>query len=154
MNVLAAVRPDSWNFPLFLHIAGAMFLVASLIVALYSIRIARTRGDQPAVQWAYRTLWRGVLPSYIVMRVGAEWIVSKEKLTDSEDAWIGIGYISSDLGLLLIIIATVIAGLAARKTKQGNSVSGSAGLAVSAGIAGLLVLVYVVTIWAMTTKPT
>jgi hypothetical protein len=154
MSVVAAIRPSNWDFALFIHIAGAMFLVASLIIAADSIRIARTKGDQPATQWAYRTMWRGVLPSYIVMRVGAEIIVSKEKLSDSDDAWIGIGFITSDLGLLLIIIATVIAGLAARKAKAGESVSGSKGLAVSGGLATFLVLVYVVTIWAMTTKPT
>ena len=31
MSVLATVRPDSWNFPLFVHVLGAMILVAGLV---------------------------------------------------------------------------------------------------------------------------
>jgi hypothetical protein len=30
MSILAVVRPDSWNFPLFLHVLGAMILVGGL----------------------------------------------------------------------------------------------------------------------------
>jgi cytochrome b561 len=151
---LAVVRPGAWDFPLFLHIAGAMALVASLVVALYAIRIARERGDQPAAQFAFRTLWRFTLPAYIVMRVGAQWIVSKEKLEDSKDAWIGIGFGTSDLGLLLLIIGLILTGLMARRAKQGTSVAGTVQLRAAGIIAGLLVLAYLVTIWAMTTKPT
>jgi hypothetical protein len=151
---LAVVRPDSWDFPLFLHIGGAMALVASLIVALYAVRIARERGDQPAAQFAYRVLWRFTLPAYIVMRVGAQWIVSKEKLEDSNDAWIGIGFLTSDAGLLLVIAGLILTGLMARRAKQGTSVAGAGQLRAAGIIAGILVLAYLVTIWAMTTKPT
>jgi cytochrome b561 len=152
--MLAVVRPSAWNFPLFLHVGGAMALVASLVVALYAIRIARTRGDQPAAQFAFRVLWRFTLPAFIVMRVSAEWIASKEKLENSDDAWIGIGFIVSDLGLLLLIIGLVLTGLMARRAKQGTSVAGAAQLRAAGIIAGILVVAYVVTIWAMTTKPT
>jgi hypothetical protein len=154
MSTLAAVRPDSWNFPLFFHVAGAMALVASLVVALYAIRIARTRGDQPAAQFAFRTLLRFTLPSYLVMRIGAQVIANKEKLEDSKDAWIGIGFITSDLGLLLLIAGLVLTGLAARRAKAGTSVAGSTGLRAATILAGILIAAYVVAIWAMTTKPT
>ena len=33
MSVLAVIRPDSWFWPLFLHIAGAMVLVGALMLA-------------------------------------------------------------------------------------------------------------------------
>jgi hypothetical protein len=150
---LAIVRPDAWNFPLFLHVGGAMALVSSLVVALYAIRIARQRGDQPAAQFAFRVLWRFTLPAFIVMRVGAAWIVSKEKLEDSNDAWIGIGFTTSDIGLLLLIIGLVLTGLIARRAKQGTSVAGAGQLRAAGVLAGLLILAYLVTIWAMTTKP-
>jgi hypothetical protein len=153
MELLAVVRPGSWNWALFLHVGGAMALVASLIMALYAIRIARTRGDQPAAQFAFRVLWRFTLPSYIVMRVGAQIIASKEKLEDSDDAWIGIGFLTSDFGLLLLLIGLLLTGLMARRAKSGTSVAGAAQLRVAAGIAGLLVVAYIVAIWAMTTKP-
>jgi hypothetical protein len=151
--MLAIVRPDAWNLPLFIHIAGAMSLVATLILAGYSLRIARTRGDQPAVEFAFRVLWRGVLPAYLVMRIGAQLIVSKEKLENSNDAWIGIGFITSDAGLLLVLVGILLTGLAARKAKQGTSVAQSTGLLVATIFTGLLVAAYVVAVWAMTTKP-
>jgi hypothetical protein len=150
---LAALRPDAWNFPLFLHLAGAMALVGSLVVALYAIRIARERGDQPAAQFAFRVLWRFTLPAYLVMRIGAQWIVSKENLENSNDAWIGIGFITSDAGLLLLVAGMVLTGLIARRAKQGTSVVGAGQLRAAGVIAGILVLAYLVAIWAMTTKP-
>jgi hypothetical protein len=151
--LLAAIRPDAWNFPLFVHVAGAMALVASLVVASYAIRIARERGDQPAAQFAFRTLWRFTLPAYIVMRVGAEWIASKEHLEDSNDAWIGIGFTVSDLGLLLLLVGILLTGLMARRAKQGRSVAATGQLRAAGVLAGILVLAYLVAIWAMTTKP-
>jgi cytochrome b561 len=152
--VPATVRPDAWNFPLFLHVGGAMALVASLVMALYTIRVARDRGDQPAAQFAFRTLWRFTLPAYIVMRVGAQWIVSKEHLENSKDAWIGIGFSTSDLGLLLLLIGLLLTGLMARRAKQGTPVAGAGQLRAAGILAGILLVAYIVTIWAMTTKPT
>jgi hypothetical protein len=151
--LLAVIRPDAWNFPLFVHVGGAMALVASLVVALYAIRIARERGDQPAAQFAFRALWRFTLPAYIVMRVGAQWIASKEHLEDSNDAWIGIGFTVSDLGLLLLLVGILLTGLMARRAKQGGSVAAAGQLRAAGVLAGILVLAYLVAIWAMTTKP-
>jgi hypothetical protein len=150
--MLAIVRPDSWNLPLFMHVAGAMALVGSLIVASYSLRIARTRGDQPAVDFAFRTLRSAVLPSYLVMRVGAQWIQSKENVAD-DATWLGIGFITSDMGLLVLLIGLLLTGLAARRTKAGASVAGSTGLRVATILTGILIAAYVVAVWAMTTKP-
>jgi cytochrome b561 len=152
--MIAVVRPDAWNFPLFVHVGGAMALVASLVMALYAIRIARTRGDQPAAQFAFRVLWRFTLPAFIIMRLGAQWIVSKEDLENSNDAWVGIGFSVSDFGLLLLIIGLVLTGLMARRARQGTSVAGTTQLAVAGVVSGLLVAAYLVAIWAMTTKPT
>ncbi len=40
MSILAAVRPDSWNFPLFLHVLGAMILVGGLLTGVSSLAFA------------------------------------------------------------------------------------------------------------------
>lgn len=154
MSVLAVVRPGSWNWALFLHIGGAMALVASLILALYAIRIARERGDQPAAEFAFRVLLRFTLPAYVVMRVGAQIIASKEHLENSKDAWIGIGFMVSDAGLLLLVVGLVLTGLMARRAKAGSSVAGTTQLRVAGVLAGVLIAAYIVAIWAMTTKPT
>jgi len=85
------------------------------------------------------------------MRAGAEWIASKEGYTDSNATWIGIGQSSADIGLLLLVIATVLAGLAVRRTAR-NEIAGPLGR-VPAGLVSLLLVAYLVAIWAMTSKP-
>jgi hypothetical protein len=146
---LATIRPGSWNLPLFVHIAGAMLLVAALVVVAAAMGAAVRRGDGALelTRVAYRALLVGVLPAYVVMRAGAEWIVSKEGVGDA--SWVGVGYTTADGGLLLAIIAAVLAW---RATRRGDDAPGGAGRAVVV-LAGVLVLAYAVAIWAMTTKP-
>jgi hypothetical protein len=147
----ATIRPDGWDVALFVHVAGAMLLVATLVVVLALSAGALRRGDGTEVltRLAFRGLLLGVIPAYVVMRVGAEWIASKEGLGDSDASWIGIGYSTADGGLLLAIIATVVAWRAARRGEAGP---GGLGRAVVV-LAGVLIVAYGVTIWAMATKP-
>ena len=89
-----------------------------------------------------------MLPAYILMRGGAEWIGSKEDVPDDVD-WIGIGYSVADGGLLLTIIAAVLAWRAARRGAAGPGGLGRAVLV----LAAVLIVAYGVAIWAMTAKP-
>ena len=155
MSVIAAIRPDEWNFPLFLHLIGAMVMVGALVTAAYFLFSARREGSFDLVRLGFRSLLCAALPAYIVMRVGAQLIVDKEGLEDSEDAWIGIGFLTSDLGALLLIAATIITWLAVRRAGRGvpgATVTGR-GPGVAAWLTGVLVVAYVIAIWAMTTKP-
>ena len=147
------VRPSSWNPLLFIHVFGAMLLVATMVLAIYSLVLARRRGDEPATRFAFRTLFMGVLPAYIVMRVGAQLIVDKEKLSDSKATWIGLGFSISDAGALLLLVTLLLAGLSARSAKGGTAVAGAKRLRVATILSGILVVAYVVAIYAMTTKP-
>jgi hypothetical protein len=147
--MLALIRPDSWDVPLFVHVAGAMLLVGALVVVLAVSAAALRRGDGAAVltRLAFRGLVLGVLPAYVVMRAGAEWVASKESIDDP--TWIGIGYGAADGGLLLAIAAAVLAWRAARRGAAGPGGMGRAVVVLSA----LLLVAYVVAIWAMTAKP-
>ena len=148
----AAVRPDSWNFPLFLHVLGAMVLVALLATAAV-VLVVSLRGDDraPALRLAFRTLLIGAIPAYLVMRVGAEWVASKEHLEDSEASWIGIGYSVADGGMLLLIVLTILTGIANRRARRGGQPTGLARWAT--GLTLLLIVAYGVALWAMSTKP-
>jgi hypothetical protein len=149
MTPLAAIRPGAWNLPFFVHVGGAMLLVAALVVVAAAMGGAVRRGDGALelTRLAYRALLLGVLPGYVVMRAGAEWIVSKEGVGDA--SWVGVGYSTADGGLLLVVIAAVLAW---RATRRGADAPGSPGRAVMA-LAGVLLVAYVVAIWAMTAKP-
>jgi heme A synthase len=149
---LAAVRPDSWNFPLLLHVLGAMVLVALLAVAAVVLSAALRSDDRAgALRLAFRTLLIGAIPAYLVMRLSAEWTASKENLEDADFAWINIGYSVADGGLLVLIVMTVLAGIASRRAKRGDSPSGLVRWA--NGLALLLIVAYAVALWAMATKP-
>jgi hypothetical protein len=146
MIVLDAFRPDSWNFPLLLHIAGATVFFGAIAVAAVT-QLASARAPQPELlqRVAFRTLLIVGLPAYIVFRIGAQWLLSKEP-DDFDPAWIGIGFIVSDLGALLFVIALILAGLAVRKRNEW--------LVKSSGVLSAVILVaLVVAVWAMGAKP-
>ena len=142
------MRPDSWNFPLLLHIAGAAVLFGSVASAVVST-FAADRVAEPDFmrRLAFRSLLIVGLPAYIVMRVGAEWLYSKGFDELEEDpTWIGIGYTVADLGLLIFVIALALAGVASWRRHSG--------LGKAAGLLGALLLVgMVIAVWAMGAKP-
>jgi hypothetical protein len=96
----------------------------------------------------FRTWLVGVLPAYVLMRVGAEWIASEENVPDDVD-WVGIGYAVADGGLLLTIIAIILAWRARRRGAAGPGGLGRAVLV----LAAVLIVAYGVAIWAMAAKP-
>ena len=147
MSLLAAIRPDDWNIALFVHILGAMLLVGALVLVIAALA-ARD------IRLGYRALLLGVLPGWIVMRGGAQWIASKEGLDEGDvPAWVDLGFIVSDPLLLFLIISTVCAGIAARRERRGEAAGG--GLrTVALVLVALMLVASVVAIWAMTTKPT
>jgi hypothetical protein len=153
ISVLAAVRPDSWNFPLFVHVLGAMVLVGGLLTGATAIAFAR--GDARFLRLGYWTLLAIALPGYIVMRIGAHWIYSKEGWDDlpdevDEPAWLGIGWIVADLGALLTLVALILGGIGVRRLRSG----GGAGLIkASMVIAWIVLAAALVAVWAMSGKP-
>jgi len=156
--LLAAIRPDSWNYALFLHVLGAMILVGALITAVTAQVLSWKRGGgvDAAVyaRLAFKTLLFVGIPAYVAMRIGAEWIYSKEHWADvpNEPDWIGIGYITADLGALLLLTSVILAGFGARRLARADS--GPSIMARSAGVLAIVVLAaYLVAVWAMTAKP-
>jgi hypothetical protein len=150
------IRPDSWNFPLFVHVAGAMAVTAAVVTAAASLMLAwRADGDdQLAItRFGFRTLLYAGIPAWFVMRFGAEWIVSRENIpSDNEPGWVGIGYITAEPSGLLILLATILTWLGLRRLRSGGVGGGLA--KTGTVLASLAVALYVVAIWAMTTKPT
>lgn len=153
--MLAAIRPDNWNLPLLLHVLGAMLLVGSLVAAVGALVLAwrRDTGDWLLRRLGFRVLLFATIPAYFLMRIPAQWIYNKENLDDAdpEPAWIAFGYIPADLGLPLLVIGIVLAGLSVRSARKGG---GGQTLARIATVLGAIMLVaYIVSIWAMTAKP-
>jgi hypothetical protein len=150
---LAILRPDEWDFPLLVHVLGAMLLVGTLTVALTILVGAWRRKGDPTEAAAMRrvgfqTLLVAAIPSYVVMRVGAEWIASEEELDEAEAEWVDVGYITADIGAVVLIAATAVAWVAVRRGAAGGPLG-----RVSAVLVGVLIAAYLVAVWVMTTKP-
>ena len=151
MSWVGAVRADSVNFPLFLHVLGAMLLVGTLLAVAMAIVLEwrRPEGAPGLARLALRTLLIGVVPTYVLMRIGAEWSAAEEDWP-GEPAWLDIGYITADAGAVLILVCVVLAAVGLRKLRGG----GGRMLARSVGVISVVLLAaYVVAVWAMTTKP-
>jgi hypothetical protein len=150
MSLLAAIRPDSWNWALLVHVTGALILVGGLVTAGGAAAVARRDDTGTLRRFSYRALLLIALPGFIVMRGGAQWIYDKEGLTGDDPTWIGIGFGASDLGGLLLLIALVLGGIGLRRSRRGL---GDGLLRASGVIALVLLVLYTVAVWAMAGKP-
>jgi hypothetical protein len=145
--VLASIRPDSWNFPLFLHVAGAAVFFGVVAIAALA-QLTATRAAEPELlrRVAFRSMLIVGVPAYIVFRIGAEWIRNKEIGDATDPNWVGIGYAVADIGLLVFVVALILAGIAVRKPKGWLTQT-------SGVLSAILFIALIVAIWAMGAKP-
>ena len=150
MSALAAIRPDSWNLPLLLHVGGAMILVGATLTGASALAFAR--GNVRLVRLGYWTLLTVGVPGWVLMYVGANWIYSKEGLDDAPigSAWTAIGFVVAEAGGLLFLVSLVAGGLGVRRLREGN---GARLLTATMLISLVLLAAYVVAVWAMSAKP-
>jgi hypothetical protein len=144
--LIALIRPDSWNFPLFVHVFGAIALFGSVgTLVLLSFAAQRIPAQAAfARRLAFITLLAVVWPSYIVMRGGAQWIYAKEDLHPDFPTWVAIGVGVGDGGIVALLILTLLAWLARRRAWAGSFF---------AGLSALYLVALGVAWWAMSAKP-
>jgi hypothetical protein len=151
MTVVAAIRPDSWDFPLFLHVFGAMVLTGGLLTGASSLGFAR--GDARFLRLGYWSLLAVSLPGWVLMRAGAQWIASKEGWTKKgvpSPTWLDIGYLLADVGGLILLVSLVVGGIGLYRLRRGQ---GSGLLKTTLVLSIVLLAAYVVAVWAMAGKP-
>jgi hypothetical protein len=151
MTLIAATRPDSWDFPLFVHVLGAMILVGGLLTGASSLAFAR--GDVKFLRLGYWSLLAVALPGWLLMRIGAEWIASREGWTKEgvpSPTWLDIGFILADAGGLILLVSLITGGIGVRRLRAGKG----AGLLKATLVLSIALLgAYVVAVWAMAGKP-
>jgi hypothetical protein len=142
--MLAILRPDSWNFPLFLHVLGATVLTGATAAVLVG---AVSEGRWPWLRLVVaRTLLLAVFPAWILMRLAGAWEDSKSPIGD-DSTWLGIGYIVGDAGLVLLIVATILGAVAVRRPQRTWPIR------TVAVITGVYFVALLVAMFAMTGKP-
>jgi hypothetical protein len=155
MSVLAAIRPDDWNFPLLLHVLGAMLLVGGLTCAVTALWLG-WRGDSATFsRLGFRSLLFVAFPAWWLMRIPGQWIGSKEGLGEGDDdpAWLGIGYITAEGGGLLILISIILTGIGVRRMRRSAQPRPSLLVRIGTVLITIALAAYVVAVWAMSTKP-
>ena len=150
MSVLASIRPDDWNFPLFLHVFGAMILVGATLTAGSALAFAR--GDARIMRLGYWSLLAVGLPGWVLMYLGAQWNYSKEGLDEApiDSAWTAIGFVVAEAGGLLFLISLILGGVGVYRLRSGK---GTGLLKATMVISVVLLAAYVVAVWAMAAKP-
>jgi hypothetical protein len=154
----AVIRASDVEFPLFVHVLGAMLLVGALFTAAVALVLGWRReqaGDVATLtRFGLWTIAVGAVPAWIVMRIGAQWTYSEAGWDDVEEepAWLGIGFITAEAGGLLILISLILAIVGLRRTPGEGTAPSTIGRVV--GILSLVVLAaYLVAVWAMSAKP-
>jgi hypothetical protein len=142
--MLAIVRPDSWNFPLFLHVLGAI-TVTGATAAAFILAVSARRWPWMRSVLA-RTMVLAVFPAWLLMRLGGAWEDSRSPIGD-DSTWLGIGYIVGDAGFVLLIVAMILSAVGRRRPERGWPVSAVA------VITGVYLAALLVAMFAMTGKP-
>jgi hypothetical protein len=152
VSVLAAIRPDDWDFPLFVHVLGAMILVGGLLSSASVLAFARD--EVRSLRLGYWALLAVAAPGWIIMRIGADRIYTEEGWDDIPDddqpGWLGIGFLAADVGGPILLLSLVLGGVGVYRLREGK---GSGLLRVTLVLALILLAAYIVAVWAMAGKP-
>ena len=135
--MIAAVRPHGWDFPLFLHVFGAMTLFGIVLAALIASVAGLPRATFSSLLAA--------LPAWAVALAGAYWIESDEHLSGSNAAWLGIGHAVLEPGLVVLLAAL---GTAFWWRRSGKALAGR----FAAGLSALYLILLAVAWLAMSGK--
>jgi hypothetical protein len=128
-----------------------MILVGGLLAGASSLALAR--GDVKFLRLGYRSLLAVALPGWLLMRIGAEWIASREGWTAEgvpTPTWLGIGFILADAGGLILLVSLIVGGVGVRRLRAGQ---GATLLRTTLVLSVVLLGAYVVAVWAMAGKP-
>jgi hypothetical protein len=153
-ELLAAIRPDDQSFALLLHLVGATVAFGALLASATSLVLAR--GDTRLLRLGYFSLLLVGLPGLILLRLAGEWLYRLQNWDDlpeqiDEPTWLQIGFIVADGGGLLLLLALALGGIGVYRLRNGK---GGAGLLKATMVIALILIVaYVVAVWAMTGKP-
>jgi hypothetical protein len=153
-DVVAAIRPDEQSFALLLHLVGATVVFGALLACATSLVLAR--GETRLLRLGYLSLLFVGLPGLILLRVAGEWLYRLQNWDElpeqiDEPAWLQIGFVVADWGGLLFLLALALGGVGVYRLRSGK---GGAGLLKATMVIALVLIVaYVVAVWAMTGKP-
>jgi hypothetical protein len=152
--MLAAIRPDIQDFALLLHLVGATVVFGSLLTSATCLVLAR--GDTRLLRLGYFSLLLVGLPGLILLRLAGQWLYQLQKWNDlpsqfARPAWLDVGFIVADWGGILFLVALVLGWVGIHRLRRDSG--GALLLRATMVISLVLIVGYVVAVWAMTGKP-
>jgi hypothetical protein len=155
MTVLGLIRADEVNFPLLLHVLGAMLLVGGLTGAVTAFLLGWRRDSATLSRLGFWSLLAVAFPSWWLMRIAGQWTGSREGLGDLDEdpTWLGIGYITAEAGGLLLLVSIVLTGIGVRRLRRADAPGPSTLVRIGAVLTTIVLAAYLVAVWAMTVKP-
>jgi len=169
VGVFPRAKDFSINFPLLVHITGAMILVGGVLGGAAALLLAR--GDARRLKLGYYSLLFVALPGLIVTKIGATMIWHKESTHSlvgaafphsNDPRWIEVGGTALDGGGALLVGALIVGWFGLRrldgmtdflaKVPVVGKWTGATYLKLTTIISVVLLAGYVAAIWAMSTK--
>ena len=152
--MLAAIRPHGQDLPVLLHIIGATFAFGGLLASVTSLALAR--GQVRLLRLGYFSLLFVVAPGWLLMWIAGEWAYHKEGWNGlpgqvRNAAWLRIGFVVGDYLGLLFLVTLLVGAIGVIRLRRGQGGTGLLKLTMVSGL--VLVLAFVVAVWAMTGKP-
>jgi prolipoprotein diacylglyceryltransferase len=171
VGVFPRAKDFNINFPLLVHITGAMILVGGMLGAASALVLAR--GDERKLKLGYYSLLFVAFPGMVLTKIGATGIWAKESPHNligaafphrDDPRWIEIGGTALDGGGALLVLALILGWFGVRRMAGAEhdlltriplvkKLSGETLLKLTTAISVILLVGYVLAIWAMSTKP-
>jgi hypothetical protein len=157
-DALADLRPNNFNFALFIHVLGATILVGGVLTAASAFAFAR--GSVRQLRFGWFVLLFVALPGLALAKLGATAIWNKESahsfigsaFPHSDDPrWIEIGGTALDGGGVGLVLALILGWIGLRRMREGKG--GEGYLKLTMLISFALLAGYFLAIWAMAGKP-
>jgi len=143
--IVASYCGKTCGGPLYVHVVGATALFGG-VLAVTILAFAASRYPPERTLFARRlTFWLTLLlvvPAWIAMRAGAEWVLRQGYAKNL--GWENAGFVVSDGGAALILLLLLVSWLAWKRPQLGRLV---------AGLGTLYILALGVAWFAMSYKP-
>jgi hypothetical protein len=152
MTVLAAIRPDDWNWLLLGHLLGVAALFGSLLIV--GVISALTRDLAAPQSYLVRrvvllTVTFGSWPGFLLTIGLGHALQSKE---DLKGTWVDVAApLTEIVGFIGVGLLTYFATVAMRRARDGKDAPTAVSL--SALIAPLLLVIFAGVLFLMTAKP-
>jgi hypothetical protein len=144
---VASLCGPTCGVQLYVHVLGAVLLFGGVLAVTLLASAALTRPPEQALFLRQIALWTTlllVIPAFVVMRVGAQWVQNHEGLDKQTPGWVNAGAVISDGGVIVIVLLALFAWLATKRPRLGPYL---------AGLGGLYFIALAVAWFAMSAKP-